>query len=295
MKVNLAFLFIAALIQATSAPGQEAWKPATAPLMTRWANEVSPDRARPEYPRPLLVRKEWKSLNGIWQFAFDDADRGRTDGWMFGKPLPDRILVPFTFEAALSGIGKGKEIHEHVWYRRTFDVPGAWRGRHVALNFGASDWETTVWVNGKQVITHRGGYTPFSADITDALKPAGEQEVVVGIYDPADPKSNGWQPKGKQLGSSGIWYTRTTGIWQTVWLEPVAAYHIESITVDPAITADGQSGSFTTKIRTTGGGPMRDSETTVEISRGGRFVKGRIKMTGGALGSPSNKIGGAEA
>ncbi len=213
-----------------------AWKPAPAPLMTRWAKDVRPENPRPEYPRPLLVRKEWQSLNGLWQFAFDDKNEGRAAGWQSGHPLPEQILVPWTFEAALSGIGKGKEVHERVWYRRTFEVPRAWRpgaGKKLRLNFGACDWETTVWVNGKQVgEPHRGGYTPFGFDITDALRAGGigPQEIVIAVYDPADPKTTGWQPKGKQLGSEGIWYTRTTGIWQTVWLEPVnAAGHVSSL------------------------------------------------------------------
>lgn len=220
-----------------------AWKSAPAPLMTRWAKDVRPENPRPEYPRPLLVRKEWQSLNGLWQFAFDDKNEGRAAGWQSGRPLPEQILVPFTFEAALSGIGKGKEIHERIWYRRTFEVPRAWRpgaGKKLRLNFGACDWETTVWVNGKQAgEPHRGGYTPFSFDITDTLRAGGmgPQEIVVAVYDPADPKTTGWQPKGKQLGSESIWYTRTTGIWQTVWLEPVDAHnHITTARVeaDPA-------------------------------------------------------------
>jgi beta-galactosidase/beta-glucuronidase len=269
------------------ARGDEPWKPAAAPLMTRWAADVSPEHARPEYPRPLLVRKDWKSLNGIWQFAFDDAAEGQAAGWSSGKAFPNRILVPFSFEAALSGIGKGKEIHEQVWYRRGFEVPASWRGRRVVLNFGASDWETTVWVNGHRVISHRGGYTPFSADVTDALKPAQEQEIVAAIYDPADPHKAGWQPKGKQLGSSGIWYTRTTGIWQSVWLEPVASYHIDGIAVSPSLSPDGRSGSIVATVQTAGGGPVHDSEVSVELSSPGRTVHENIKMTGGALENPS--------
>jgi len=201
--------------------------------MTRWGKTVSPSNVRPEYPRPRFVRKEWKSLNGLWQFAFDDANEGRAAGWASGKAFPERILVPFPFEAALSGIGKGSEVHERIWYRRTFIVPATWRakGRRLLLNFGAVDWEATVYVNGRPVGTHRGGYTPFSFDITDVLTAQGPQELVVAVYDPADPAKDGWQPKGKQLGSNGIWYTRTTGLWQTVWLEPAATIHLA--TLDP--------------------------------------------------------------
>jgi len=224
------------------------WKPASAPLMTRWAKEVSPKKARPDYPRPNAVRKEWKSLNGLWEFAFDDENRGRAAGWASGRPLPERILVPWTFEAALSGIGKGREIHERVWYRRAFDVPRAWRGKRVILHFGAVDWESTVWVNGKEMGTHRGGYAPFSYDVTDALRPDGPQEVVVAVYDPADPKKGAYQPKGKQLGSEGIWYTRTTGIWQTVWLEPVHPSHFDLVDVTTRIVGEGQAGEIDVKV-----------------------------------------------
>jgi beta-galactosidase/beta-glucuronidase len=202
-------------------------------MQTRWAQFVSLHNARRDYPRPHAIRKEWKSLNGLWEFAFDDANRGRTEGWMAGQSLPERILVPWTFEAALSGIGKGDEIHEYVWYRRTWDIPPTWRRKRVRLHLGAVDWESSVWVNGVEVGTHRGGYTPFSFDITDALKPDNPQEVVVAVYDPADPQQGAYQPKGKQLGSQGIWYTRTTGIWQSVWLEPVHPTHIATFSLEP--------------------------------------------------------------
>ncbi len=147
--------------------------------------------------------------------------------------------MPFTFEAALSRIGKGKEIHEHIWYRRHFDVSPAWRtgGKHLLLHFGAVDWHAVVYVNGRQVGEHTGGYSPFTCDITEALNPTGVQELVVAVFDPADPKGLGWQPKGKQLGSEGIWYTRTTGIWQSVWVEPVEAQHITRLCrTDPDVS-----------------------------------------------------------
>ncbi|HTE17421.1 MAG TPA: glycoside hydrolase family 2 TIM barrel-domain containing protein, partial [Armatimonadota bacterium] len=180
-----------------------------------------------------------------------------------------QILVPFTFEAALSGIGKGKEVHERVWYRRMFDVPESWRSRRVRLNFNASDWETTVWVNGREVGSHRGGYEPFSLDVTEALKSVGPQEVVVGVYDPADPKQGAYQPKGKQLGSEGIWYTRTTGIWQSVWLEPVHAAAIEIAEMKAEVDPQTRLGQLTV------GFMIRDPrETTVEmtVSRKGEEI-----------------------
>src|SRR5262249_32498884 len=210
---------IALVLPAPALLGADEWRPATAPLMTRWAKDVSPAKARPEYPRPQLVRQEWQNLNGLWEFAFDDDDKGRSAGWSSGKTLPMKILVPWTFEAALSGIGKGQEIHERVWYRRTVEVPKSWKDKRGRVQLCAVDWQSTVWVNGRKMGTHRGGYTPFSYDITAAVKAGGPQEVVVAVYDPGDPKKGAYQPKGKQLGSKSIWYTRTTGIWQTVWLE----------------------------------------------------------------------------
>ena len=237
-----------------------------------------------------MVRKEWKSLNGIWQFAFDDDNRGSAQGWARGTALADRILVPFTFESALSGIGKGKEVHERVWYRRTFDVPAAWSGKRVQLHFGAVDWQTRVFVNGSLVGTHTGGYTPFTFDVTSSLKPSGPQEVVVAVYDPADPKTTGWQPKGKQLGSEGIWYTRTTGIWQTVWLEPVSRYYLSGLELTPGFQTEGRLGSLRASLRLTRDSRMRARSTRVDIavSRHGKTVaQATISVEGGAASNPT--------
>jgi beta-galactosidase/beta-glucuronidase len=263
---------------APSRPSSRAgWKPASAPLMTRWAKEVSPKNARPEYPRPQAVRRDWMSLNGLWEFGFDDADEGRAAGWQTGKPFPQRILVPWTYEAALSGIGKGKEVHERVWYRRLFTLPAKWTGRRILLRFGAVDWEATVWVNGQEMGTHRGGYAPFSFDITSALKPEGKQEIVVRVYDPADPKKEGYQPRGKQLGSEGIWYTRTTGIWQTVWLEPLQEAHIADFSLEP----DLQGGALTVHAETNGSGQL---DLQIRVSREGKPVASAV------LRSPAGKL-----
>lgn len=215
-----------------------AWHAVPGGLMTRFASTVRPDNVRTEYPRPQFARKDWLSLNGLWEFGFDDANKGEAEKWYAGKPFAEHILVPFPFEAALSGIGRGNEVHERVWYRRTFEAPKAWTGKRLLLNFGAVDWEATVYVNGKQVGQHRGGYAPFSVDITDALRPDGAQELVVQVYDPSEKNPQGWQPRGKQKGSEGIWYTRTTGIWQTVWLEPVADAHLSNATITPTLGAN---------------------------------------------------------
>lgn len=234
------------------------WQPASAPLTTRWTADVSPEHVRPEYPRPLLVRKNWQSLNGIWQFAFDDNDSGDAQGWQSETDLNEQILVPFTFEAALSGIGKGEEIHEHVWYRKLFSIPANWReaGTCVKLNFGAVDWQATVYVNGVSVGSHTGGYAPFSIDITDAMVPGDVQEVVVSVYDPADPKTTGFQPRGKQLGTEGIWYTRTTGIWQSVWIEPVSTTSVSAFRTE----SDVKSSTLSAHVTLTG-----ENEATAQV------------------------------
>ncbi len=190
------------------------WKPAQGPLKTRWAKDVRPDNVLPEYPRPQLTRADWQNLNGLWQFAIGKEN----DPPPVGKDLDGQILVPFPVESALSGVMKPVKPTDRVWYRRTFDVPGGWDGRRVLLHFGAVDWEATVWVNGKEMGAHKGGYDAFSFDITDALKPGPANEVIVRVFDPTD---SGTQPRGKQvLKPGGIFYTPTTGIWQTVWLEP---------------------------------------------------------------------------
>ncbi len=208
----------------------EAWKPASEPLMSRWAGEVSPENAHPEYPRPQMVRDDWLNLNGLWQLAFAESDDEDVPS---GKDLPEKILVPFPVESALSGVMKRAE---RLWYRRTFRVPQAWRGRRVLLHFQAVDWEAGVFVNGQQIGTHRGGYDAFSFDITDALHESGNQELIVKVFDPS---SNGDQPRGKQVNEpKGIWYTPSTGIWQTVWLEPVPETYIRSVQIVPDVDAN---------------------------------------------------------
>lgn len=211
--------------------GAENWKPAKTPLMTRWAKDVSPANVHPEYPRPQMVRKEWKNLNGLWQFASADEVKDAP----IGKDLSGQILVPFCMESALSGVGKH---HDKSWYRRTFDVPKAWRdgGKRVLLHFGAVDYESTVWVNGKELGKHIGGYDAFSYDITDSLKPCDQQEIVVGVVD----LTAETQARGKQITNPhGIWYTPVSGIWQTVWIEPVPKDGIKSITITPDVDGGG--------------------------------------------------------
>jgi hypothetical protein len=224
MRRGALLLALGCLWVARPADAQE-WKPAKGPLMTRWAKDVTPERVHPEYPRPQMQRKAWQNLNGLWQLAF--AKEGEEAP--VGKDLPERILVPFPVESALSGVMKRAE---RLWYRRHFTVPKEWAGQRLLLHFGAVDWEATVWLNGKKLGSHRGGYDGFSFDVTDALKAEGPQELIVGVWDPTDA---GTQPRGKQVRKpGGIYYTPTTGIWQTVWLEPVPkGVHIERLKIVP--------------------------------------------------------------
>jgi beta-galactosidase/beta-glucuronidase len=219
---------IAASTTALSWAQPPTWKPAVGPLKTRWASLVSSDAPHPEYPRPQMVRPRWLSLNGLWQWA--EADAG--ERVPAGQTLRDRVLVPFPIESALSGVMRSLE---RIWYRRTFEVPPDWLGSRIVLRFQAVDWEATVFVNGRQLGTHRGGYDAFALDITDALRRDRPQELIVQVYDPSD---QGDQPRGKQAKKpGGIFYTPSTGIWQTVWLEAVPASRIEHLDLVPDVDA----------------------------------------------------------
>lgn len=222
---SVGFLCTLALLGATAVRGAE-WQAAKGPLTTRWTKDVKADKPHPEYPRPQMKRERWQNLNGVWQLAFAKKD----DTAPIGKELSERILVPFPVESALSGVMKHAE---RLWYRRSFSTPKEWRDQRIVLHFGAVDWEAKVWVNGKEIGSHRGGYDPFAFDITDALTKDGEQELIVGVWDPTDA---GTQPRGKQVRKpGGIMYTPTTGIWQTVWIEPVPAISIERLTIVPDV------------------------------------------------------------
>ena len=188
---------------------------------------------RPEYPRPEFKRNEWLNLNGQWNFDFDDHNIGLREEWYMNHDYSQEITVPYAFQTKLSGI-ETKEFHDVVWYERTFTIPESWRENQIHLHFGAVDYRTIVWVNGKFVTSHEGGHTSFSTDITAALV-NGINRVVVRAEDVSTDLE---QPRGKQyweMESKGIFYTRTTGIWQTVWLEPVYQSFIERVKLTPNI------------------------------------------------------------
>ena len=207
-------------------PQAQAWEIKKAPLMTPWASQINPSAPWPEYPRPQMVRNDWLSLNGLWQFQAGSAQ----DAVPVGKELTDTILVPFPMESAISGV---KAYHPNSWYRRTFSVPPAWKGKNIILHLDAVSWESEVFINGKSVNVHKGSYDPISCDITKFLSGSGPQELIVRVFSPV---SNGGQPRGKQtLYPQDIMYTSSSGIWQSVWLEPVAESGISGLKFTPDV------------------------------------------------------------
>jgi len=202
------------------------WKPAETRLMTEWGRSLTPDAVWTEYPRPQFQRANWTNLNGLWSYAVTPKDAAKPTAWN------GEILVPFCPESPLSGVGRLIDPTETLWYRRT--LPASASGMRSILNFEAVDYATTVWVNSKEIGTHQGGHTPFSFDITDSLKSVGDNELVVRAEDATE----GYQLHGKQkLQNQGIWYSRVTGIWQTVWMEQVPAMHLLDLDYECDIAA----------------------------------------------------------
>ncbi len=202
------------------------WSPAGDKIKTKWASEIDVNNVLPEYPRPIMEREEWQNLNGLWDYKIQKK------GTNAPASYDGSILVPFPVESSLSGVMKEVGSANEVWYSREFSVPSSWKNKEILLHFGAVDWETEVWVNDIKVGTHTGGFTPFSFDISPFLK-SGKQSLVVKVWDPTN---DGPQPRGKQVKNpDGIWYTPVTGIWQTVWLEPVSAKHITDVRSTPDI------------------------------------------------------------
>ena len=208
----------------------ELWSPVGDKIKTEWASKITPDNVWSDYPRPQMVRSNWKNLNGLWDYAIlHRMPRERV------TPIKYRgkILVPFSIESSLSGVGKELLPVEILWYRTRFDV-SKWKDKDVILHFGAVDYRSTLYINGQEVGTHVGGNDPFSYNITPFLN--GEkklQELELSVWDPTD---TGTQPRGKQtLRPRGIWYSAVSGIWQTVWLEAVEKTYIKQININSDI------------------------------------------------------------
>jgi glycosyl hydrolase family 2 len=228
-------------------------------LRTKWASEVQADHPLPEYPRPQMVRKQWTNLNGAWDYAITGLTDARPESFS------GHVLVPFPIESQLSGAGVWVSPQQRLWYHRTFSVPALPAGQRVLLNFGAVDWEADVTVDGRVVGQHRGGYDPFMFDITDALavgRPT--HDLVVGVHDPTDA---GEQPRGKQVQRPhSIWYTEVTGIWQTVWLETVPAWHVTGLRIDP----DLDGGRVSVSVGSVG--RSGTGRITIDVLDGSRVV-----------------------
>ena len=232
-------------------------------LKTRFFDDVDKNCPLPEYPRPQLVREDWMCLNGECDYEITPA------GDACPKDFSGKIILPFAIESQLSGVQRALQPDERLWYRKRFSLDSRFDDKRCILHFGAVDWQCEVFVNGVSVGTHTGGYCPFSFDITDELVD-GENELVVKAYDPTD---KGWQNRGKQvLKSVGFWYTGTSGIWQTVWLEPVAQSHITCVRLTPDIDAGEIIVSCT-------GEGLDGCTIEAEISLGGEQVySGEMKL-----------------
>lgn len=229
--------FLSVIAAILSCPLFAQWAPAGDRIKTEWAEKIDVNNVLPEYPRPIMQRADWQNLNGLWNYAI------RPVGESEPQTFDGQILVPFAVESSLSGVQKTVGDTNELWYNRTFTIPSKWKDKKVLLHFGAVDWKADVWVNDIKIGQHTGGYTPFSFDITPALV-KGENKLVVKVWDSTD---KSYQPRGKQVSKpGGIFYTPVTGIWQTVWLEPVATEYIANVKSTPDI----DKGKLTVKVCT---------------------------------------------
>ena len=221
------------------APKPAVWAPVGENIRTPWAETLNPASVHPEYPRPQMIRQEWQSLNGLWDYAVTPSGADEF------ASIDGQILVPFCLESSLSGVGRKLGADEALWYSKCFSIPRAWKKKNIILHFDAVDWSAEIFVNGQRVGSHTGGYTAFAFDITPYLK-NGKQNVTVKVLDATD---NDFQPRGKQISHpEGIWYTAVSGIWQSVWIEPVQPQRIERYDC----VADIDNGTLTLTVCTQG-------------------------------------------
>jgi beta-galactosidase/beta-glucuronidase len=253
------------------------WKKVPGRISSDWSEKVDPSNPLPEYPRPQMERGNWTNLNGLWNYAVTAKDASGASSWN------GQILVPFAIESSLSGVGRMVGKDSTLWYNRRFTLRKEMKGKRILLHFGAVDWRTKVFVNGKEAGTHEGGFDPFTFDITSLLKKSGEQDLTLSVWDPTD---EGPQPRGKQVVKpEGIWYTPVTGIWQTVWIEAVPDTYISSIKPTPdidnesiainAAVANAKAGDKVTisasdgsnKVAETEGAPEQNASLKIENAK----------------------------
>jgi len=266
------WLIACVLLLTASAYAQ--WKPAGDRIKTAWAEQINPSSVLPEYPRPLLERQAWLNLNGEWEYAIQE--KGKAEPASFDG----KILVPFAVESSLSGVQKTVNEKQELWYKRSFAVPSAWKGKQILLNFGAVDWRADVFVNDIFIGSHQGGYTPFTFNVTPYLNGGSAQKLVVRVWDPTD---RSFQPRGKQVSDpNSIWYTAVTGIWQTVWIEPVADNYIASIKSIPNLDAE------TVEITVQTSGSPSSDVIEVQLLNNGTPVASAKGLSGKTLRIPVN-------
>jgi len=272
MRINHLSFLATLLLTVGAAQAQSGWQRGHSSIETRWAKDVSPTNALPDYPRPQLVRKDWKNLNGLWDFGVGQD-----------RKFDRKILVPYAVETASSGV---MEHHDRLWYRRSFTVPKGWTGKRLLLHFDAVDYESEVFVNGHSFGVHKGGYEPFAYDIARFINGDGPQELVVRVFDPTEA---GGQPRGKQTTNpGGIMYTPTSGIWQTVWIEPVAAAAIDTLKIVPDVDRKLVRLTVNATPGTTATVTIRDGKDAVETLTMPVNSEREIRLANPKLWSPTN-------
>jgi len=261
------FLLISIFCQSCTHSEETNWKLAENPILTKWSEDLDPLKPWMQYPRPDMVRNSWINLNGLWDYAISQKDI-KPNEW------DGLILVPYPVESAISGVRRRVSENENLWYHRTFKIPSSWNKKHILLNFEASDWETIVWIDGNEVGKHRGGYDPFAFDITQFLGNQKVHDLLICVWDPTD---KGNQPRGKQVSTpGGIWYTPTTGLWQTIWIEPVNESYISSFRT--VTNADQGTITFNTNVMNAG-----NSTLTYKIKKQGKIVASVTGNSGQAV------------